>query len=318
MQIDMFAPNRAPVMVAYGGGVDSTAMIIEMLSRGEVIDQILFADTGSEKASTIAYVTMFKAWCEARGVPFEIVRYEPQNFKNFPPYKSLLENCLTNATLPSIAFGFSSCSQKWKIAPQDRWTRNWEPAVTAWKQGLKVIKCIGYDCSPADIKRYAQREGHESDLYECRYPLREWGWTRTECIERIAAEGLPVPPKSACVMCTATKPAELDAFDAEDLRLIVLMEARAAPRLTSCQGLWRKAVKGTKGGTPRPGSMTEYIRLKELLPLDEVDAIVEHAPKELQAFQDQEGRFPIDRRAPISEWLAAFKAGPATLETTQG
>lgn len=116
MQMDMFGQNRPPVMVAYGGGVDSTAMIIEMLSRGEVIDQIMFADTGSEKASTTAYVTMFKAWCETRGVPFEIVRYEPQNFKNFPPYKSLLENCLTNATLPSIAFGFSSCSLGLRLA----------------------------------------------------------------------------------------------------------------------------------------------------------------------------------------------------------
>ena len=306
MQIDMFGANRAPVVVAYGAGVDSTAMVVELVARGETIDLILFADTGSEKAATIAYMRMFKAWCEATGLRFEIVRYQPKNFKNHPPYRSLIENCLTNGTLPSIAFGFSSCSLKWKVAPQSAFERNWEPAVTAWSQGLKIQKLIGYDCSPADIKRYAQREGHTDDSYDYRYPLREWGWKRDDCIARIQAEGLAVPPKSACVMCLATKPNELHDFDPEDLRLIVLMEARAAPGLRTTQGLWRKAVLGTRGGQARPGAMTDYILSAKLLPAAEVDWIISHAPTELIWFQAQQSRYPVDRRAPIADWIAAF------------
>jgi hypothetical protein len=45
VQIDFFAPARQPVLVAWGAGVDSTSMIIELVARGEPIDHVLFADT---------------------------------------------------------------------------------------------------------------------------------------------------------------------------------------------------------------------------------------------------------------------------------
>src|SRR3546814_13331082 len=60
---------RAPVMVAWGAGVDSTALIIELAEAGEPIDMVLFADTGSEKAETYAYLPIFRAWMDSRGIP---------------------------------------------------------------------------------------------------------------------------------------------------------------------------------------------------------------------------------------------------------
>ena len=44
------------------------------------------------------------------------------------------------------------------------------------------------------------------------------------------------------------------------------------------EGIWRKRVKGTRGATPRPGSMTEYIREKGLLPGAEIDALIAATP----------------------------------------
>ena len=41
-----------PLAVAYGSGVDSTAMLIEFVRRGILPDLILFADTGGEKPKT--------------------------------------------------------------------------------------------------------------------------------------------------------------------------------------------------------------------------------------------------------------------------
>lgn len=309
IQQDMFRPalTRAPHMVAWGAGLDSTGMIVEMFERGEPIDQVLFADTGSEKPETYEYIEYFSRWMADRGIPFERLAYQPQNFKNFPPYRSLLENCLTNGTLPSIAFGFSSCSKKFKISVQDKWTNNWEPAVTAWSQGLRVVKSIGYDCSPADLKRYAQREGYESDKYEFRYPLREWGWTRDVITQSLLARNIRVPPKSACFFCTAMKPWEVDALPKPMLRLIVLMEARAEPRLTSTEGLWRKTVLGTKGGTAKPGSMTIYIRDKGLLPAEQIELIRERAPKALIRWQEAQAEIPIGERPPIAEWIDFFE-----------
>lgn len=313
MQTDFFrsAEVQAPVMVAYGAGVDSTAMLIEMIERGERIDIALFADTGSEKPETYAYLEMFRGWLADRGVRLITVRYEPRNFKHYPPYRTLDENCFTNGTLPSISFGFSSCSQKWKVEPQNAWTERWEPAVAAWAAGKKVVKCIGYDCSPADAKRYAHAEGYQDDRYEYRYPLREWGWKREDCIARIERAGLPVPVKSACFMCGASKPWEIEALPVQQLRRIVLMEARAAPRLTKSEGLWRKSVAGMRGATARPGSMTVFIRDKGLLPAEEIEQIVEMAPRALLKWQEAQAAVPIDRRQDLRAWLLLFDARDA-------
>ena len=305
-QGDLFSSADAPVLVAWGAGVDSTSMIIEMVARGERIDQVLFADVGAEKPSTYAYVELFGQWMRDRGIAFEIVRYEPQNFKNFPAYRTLDENVLTNATLPSVSFGFGSCSVKWKASPQNKWAERWAPAQRIWAQGGKVIKVIGYDAGLKDSVRYAEREGYVDAKYAFRYPLREWGWDRAACEARIAAEGLPVPPKSACYMCAATKPHELHELPVELLRRIVLMEARARPRLRNVDGLWRKPVKGLRGATPRPGSMTEYIRDKGLLPVEDIAEIEAAAPTDLAAFQDLAGGVAIDTRPELASWLRLF------------
>ncbi|WP_199556362.1 adenine nucleotide alpha hydrolase family protein [Sandaracinobacteroides hominis] len=310
-QPDLFTglPNRAPVVVAWGAGTDSTAMILEMLSRGDPIDLVMFADTGDEHPRTYAFIEFFLPWLKDRDVQAEVVRYQPSTFKNWPPYKSLSENCLTNGTLPSIAFGFSSCSQKWKAAPQHTFLKSWEPAQRTWAAGGKVQKLIGYDCSPRDNIRYRQVAALDDPLYSFRYPLREWGWARDACDKRILAEGFPLHPgKSSCMMCTAVKPEELHDAPVWALRRIVLMEARAAPRLTSCEGLWRKAIKGTRTGQPRPGSMTAYIRQQELLKSADIDRIIEMAPKALVRFQDAQASLPVQNRTPLADWLQLFDA----------
>jgi hypothetical protein len=308
MQHDFFrsAAVIAPIVVAYGGGVDSTAMLIEWIEQGNRVDVVIFADTGSEKPSTYAYVEMFAAWLRERGILFVVVRYEPKNFKHYPPYRTLDENCFTNGTLPSISFGFSSCSLKWKVEPQNRWTERWEPAIAAWAAGLKVVKLIGYDSSPADSKRYAHAEGYIDERYEYRYPLREWGWSREDCIARIERAGLPVPAKSACFMCGAMKTWELHTLQPPQLRRIVLMEARAAPRLTKIEGLWRNGSKGTRGGEKKPGRMTDYIRAEGLLPADEIDDIIANAPIALVAWQQSQAGVPIEDRPDLARWMALF------------
>ncbi|KAJ8135508.1 hypothetical protein OY671_011279, partial [Metschnikowia pulcherrima] len=132
---------------------------------------------------------IFRNWMDAHGIPNEVVRYQPKRFKHWPPYADLSENCSTNGTLPSIAFGRSVCSAKWKIAPQDAWTRAWPPARRAWAHGQKVVRSIGFDCGPRDSQRYVHAEGIDSASYEYRYPLREWGWDREACKDRIRRGG---------------------------------------------------------------------------------------------------------------------------------
>lgn len=292
-----------PVVLAYGIGVDSTALLVELESQGTPPDLVITGDPGVEKPETYAYQKMIAAWMTARGIPYVTVRYTPRRFKHWPPYFDLLSNVLTNATLPSISLGRHSCSLKWKVAPQDAFLKTWAPAHAAWARGQKVVRLIGYDASPADTRRYTHASTIANDLFECRYPLREWGWDRAACIARIEAAGLPVPPKSSCFICGAMKPDEVRALPAWCLRLIVLVEARAAPRLRTVEGLWRRSTR------TRPGRMTDFIRTEELLSAADIDAIIREAPADLIRFQDVAAHVPLPDRPRMAEWLAQFNAG---------
>src|SRR3546814_19712640 len=87
-----------------------------------------------------------------RGIASEIVRYQPRNFKHWPPYAGIAENMLTNAMLPSVVFGGGSCSQKWKAAPQGSWTSTRDPARPCWDACGRVVTHTGYHASGRDTK----------------------------------------------------------------------------------------------------------------------------------------------------------------------
>ena len=56
-----------PIIVAYGAGVDSTALLIALRDRGVPVALILFADTGSEKPETSAYLHVIGTGWRATG-----------------------------------------------------------------------------------------------------------------------------------------------------------------------------------------------------------------------------------------------------------
>ena len=104
------------VISSYGGGTNSTSLLIECVKRGIRIDMILFADTGGEKPHTYAYVEYFSKWLVSKGYPaIQIVK---------APTKSLEQDCLDRKALPSVAYGFKTCSQRFKIQPQDKLVNN--------------------------------------------------------------------------------------------------------------------------------------------------------------------------------------------------
>src|ERR1041384_2544583 len=115
-----------PLVVAYGLGVNSTAMLIEFARRRIRPDLILFADTGGEKPETYQYLEVIRPFLRHVGFPDVIVvRYQPKT----APYVTLEEQCLHTGTLPSLAYGGKSCSLKWKRSCQDRFIlRHFPPA----------------------------------------------------------------------------------------------------------------------------------------------------------------------------------------------
>ena len=229
-----------PLTVAYGMGVDSTAMLIGMVKRGIRPDLVTFADTGGEKPETYAYLPIINDYLRANGFPLvTVVRYTPRRFKN-APYSTLEGNCLSNSTLPSISFRFrKSCSLKWKAAPQENYiTRHWQPGVDQVERGKPIRRLIGYDAGPKDSRRGAVTP---SELFWYACPLQQWGWDRAYCARVIEREGLPVPPKSACFFCASSHESEVLELARSHPRLArraIEMERQAAPKLHTIAGLW--------------------------------------------------------------------------------
>ncbi len=230
------------LVASFGGGVNSAAMLVGLRDRGIVPDAILFADTGGEKPETYQFIDKVNAWLRPvgreRGFP-QIITVQ-----NDGVYGELEQECLKKKTLPSLVFGWRSCSDKYKLRPQHKY--------------IKTVIARELDGGPAHLQRSYPRlhefdkavglafgnvkwcvgidagESHRMGAFEnCWHPLVEWGWDRAKCIEAIKRAGLPVPTKSACFFCPASTKSEVKALSREHPDLF----ARAVAMEQNAEGL---------------------------------------------------------------------------------
>ena len=190
-------------MVSLGLGTNSSAMLIGMAHRRIVPDVILFADTGGEKPYTYTFLSILNEWLKEVKFPrITVVRGDfPQQIVD----KTLEGEVLRLWNMPSKAYGFSTCSQKWKIAPQDKFIKKFL-ALKGLPEDTVITKLIGFDADEAHRASFSSPvEGH----FKRDYPLIDWQWGRMECIQTIEKEGLPLPGKSSCFFCPSTKKAEI-------------------------------------------------------------------------------------------------------------
>jgi len=163
------------------------------------------------------------------------VRYEPKT----APYHTLEGQCLHTGTLPSLAYGGKTCSLKYKRGPADAYVLRHFPPAELIKQGKRVVRAIGFDATE-QRRTYAgvvkaigldAGEGHrltwarpksgeqerkpsreawlDEKFFVYYYPLYDWGMDRAACEHSIRDAGLPVPMKSACWFCPASKKYEI-------------------------------------------------------------------------------------------------------------
>lgn len=192
------------IIVTYGGGTNSTAILVGMYERGERPDVILFADTGGEKPHTYDNIKEVSAWCASVDFPtITIVKGSmPQQIKD----GSLENECLRLGTLPSKAYGFSQCSQKWKIDPVNKYLKALSEEIGV--PLLEMIRVVGFDAD--EPERYERSERYkDKHINPQRYPLIEWDWGRDDCVEAIKRAGLRQPGKSACFYCPSSKKNEI-------------------------------------------------------------------------------------------------------------
>ena len=209
-----------PLVVAYGGGVNSTAMLVEFHRRGIKPDLILFADTGGERPETYETVRKVSQWCVDGGFdPIVTVTNTGA---------SLEQDCLTRKALPSIAYGFKTCSDRWKHRPQQKYLNKW----LAGRE--QFTKALGFDAGESRRAKVSPDEGCTNW-----FPLIEWNLHRDDCEAICKSEGLPTA-KSSCFFCPSMKKweiIELAKMHPDLAARAVAMERNA--ELTTVKGLGR-------------------------------------------------------------------------------
>jgi len=229
--------------LAFGGGTDSSAILAGWIERDlqktQPINVCLFADTGGERPETYTHIERISAEIQKYGLPeITIVRKHARTPEDF----TLEGNCLRRKMLPSLAYGFKSCSQKYKIQPQDKFFNNNSGARAIWKAGGHVEKLIGYEFN--ETRRWAKAP-LEDEKYLYRYPLVEWEWTRADAVAALKRvfPDMPLPGKSSCYFCPASTKPEIDELKKTHPDLYaraIAMEDNALHNLQSVKGLGRR------------------------------------------------------------------------------
>jgi len=162
----------------FGAGINSTALIIELVKRNMKPDHVIFADTGNELPETYEHVERMKNWFEKNGISFLIVKSK----YGIPLY----DYYFAKKTIPWRKF--RDCTDKFKKAPIAVFLKQFK------NEG--VMQYIGISIDEVHRVRKS-----EIKWIELSYPLVEWRIDRKKCIEIIEREGLKVPVKSGCFLC---------------------------------------------------------------------------------------------------------------------
>jgi hypothetical protein len=167
-------------VVSYGGGVNSTALVILLVGEGWR-GPVVFSDTGAEWPETMEYVTLFGAWMAERGLELTVLGPEWRKGKYALP---LMEYCESYRLTPFPAVRW--CTANWKVAPLQGW-------------------CEANGCEHADmLLGISAEESHRQP--EKDRPLVDRGIDRNGCARIIVDAGLPLPRKSGCYLCPFQSP----------------------------------------------------------------------------------------------------------------
>ena len=150
------------VIVSFSGGKDSTWMLLEMIRRGEHIDEVVFFDSGWEFPQMLHHVERIKTIVENNGIKFTTLHPKrPFDYLMFDIPKKKGGN------------GWSWCGYG-----GGRWgTREKINTINAYfKDQSDYIQCIGI---AADEVERLEREPNSNK----RFPLVEWNITEAECLE---------------------------------------------------------------------------------------------------------------------------------------
>lgn len=166
------ANKKMKKYLSYGGGVNSTAMLLLLKDEGWEFESV-YVNHGCDWPETIEYVRMMR---EVWGYPITVL-------------KPNVEGCITleqylqkHKLIPSRMLRF--CTDKFKIRPLQQYAEK------------PCFQLIGFSTDEAGRAKLSLRDGIEN-----RFPLLEYKINRKGCKKIIQNHHLPVPIKSGCWFC---------------------------------------------------------------------------------------------------------------------
>lgn len=202
------------VVLSYGMGVDSTAILLRWLedpsSRDFELEDliVLTAQVGDEfretgelverhvlprlRAAGVRFVQVARAGAsQTDGVARLDDSRSPSKVYLDGAYK-LLEELTAAGTVPQYASGCRRCSLKSKGWPLDTW-------IAGELEGAAFRHVMGFNAE--EMKRVERDRSYSTETRRSEYPLIVWGWGRKACedyIEEIVGEPWV---KSCCTFC---------------------------------------------------------------------------------------------------------------------
>lgn len=224
-------------VLSYGGGLDSFAMLLGALDRGEPPEVVTFVDVSDgrdpgEWPGTIRHMAEVVApLCARAGIEF--VRIDAAGGYPVRDAPSLFAWMLARGQIP-VAGPNRICTRVAKVERFERWLTDRYPReeVAVW---------IGFEAGEesralkdpnAGGKPSKQRRDPDAARRVNRFPLIEHRMCRCRCAELVRRHGLPVPRKSACVFCPYGSLRDWQTFARElpeDFARVVDLEARKPP-----------------------------------------------------------------------------------------
>lgn len=187
-------------MISYGGGVQSSAMIVLAIQGKIDTEHAVFANVGddSEHPASLEYVrNVMQPWAAKQGFPVHEVNRIKRDGSVETLWGHLMKEGSRSIPIPmrmnlTGAPGLRSCTADFKIAVISKWVK----ANGATKDDPAIVN-IGI--SVDEIERAGR--GRNGPYEHREYPLLGLGLNRSDCMNVISAAGLPVPPKSSCFFC---------------------------------------------------------------------------------------------------------------------
>lgn len=191
-------------VASYGGGVQSTALLVLAAQHRLDLPVFLFANTGddSEHPQTLHYVRSVAApYAHAHGIELRELHRTRRDGSAETLYGRLTRPGSRSLPIPvrmsSGAPGTRACTSDFKIAVLGRWLK--AHGATA-KQPATVAVGISRD-------EWHRAHNRRVNPYErVVYPLLDLGLDRSACMHIIRDAGLSVPGKSACWFCPFRRP----------------------------------------------------------------------------------------------------------------